>query len=323
MGYTLVATAKNEGPYLFEWVAYHRMIGFDTILIFQNDSDDGTDKTLRLMHEMGLVHYRYNRAMPGRHQVKAYITASRNAAFQRSDWAIALDLDEFLRIRVGRGHLDDLMGALPEADEVLLNWRRFGDAGHDRLTRDLVTTRFTRAEPADNIARGLTAYKALFKPRIFGRPGIHRPKEPCVPEDQIRTCNGSGLFEPDFTRGGFRATDPGLRRLAQVNHYMVRDAASFVMKSKRGSGHQADREISHRYWTRRNFNDVDDFGLAARQAEIWAAMDAFDRESGGRLSRLRAKSIKLHQARFRDLLEEPFYRALYAFCRDRQESRAA
>jgi hypothetical protein len=33
---SLVATVKNEGPYLWEWVAHHNSIGFDNIEIFQN-----------------------------------------------------------------------------------------------------------------------------------------------------------------------------------------------------------------------------------------------------------------------------------------------
>lgn len=38
----LVATAKDEGPFVLEWVAYHRLAGFDPIIIYQNDSTDGT-----------------------------------------------------------------------------------------------------------------------------------------------------------------------------------------------------------------------------------------------------------------------------------------
>ena len=33
---SLVATVKNEGPYLWDWVAHHNSIGFDNIVIFQN-----------------------------------------------------------------------------------------------------------------------------------------------------------------------------------------------------------------------------------------------------------------------------------------------
>ena len=33
---TLVATIKNEGPYLWEWVAHHNSIVVDNTVIFQN-----------------------------------------------------------------------------------------------------------------------------------------------------------------------------------------------------------------------------------------------------------------------------------------------
>ena len=33
---SLVATVKNEGPYLWEWVAHHNSIMFDNTVIFQN-----------------------------------------------------------------------------------------------------------------------------------------------------------------------------------------------------------------------------------------------------------------------------------------------
>ena len=50
---TLVATVKNEGPYLWEWVAYHKSIGFDNIVIFQNDSNDMTHGILHEMRSAG------------------------------------------------------------------------------------------------------------------------------------------------------------------------------------------------------------------------------------------------------------------------------
>ena len=37
---------KDEGPFLLEWVAYHRLIGVNDILVFTNDCSDGTDQML-------------------------------------------------------------------------------------------------------------------------------------------------------------------------------------------------------------------------------------------------------------------------------------
>ncbi|MCP3972584.1 MAG: hypothetical protein GY717_20125 [Rhodobacteraceae bacterium] len=47
-----------------EWVALHCGIGFDNILIFQNDSDDLTQETLQILDEVDAVRYRHNRATP-------------------------------------------------------------------------------------------------------------------------------------------------------------------------------------------------------------------------------------------------------------------
>jgi hypothetical protein len=314
MTYTLVATAKNEAPYFLEWVAYHRMIGFDRIMVYQNDSDDLTDETLKVLDRIGAINYYYNRAGPGRHQVRAYKRASDKRAFREADWAIALDLDEFLHIKTGAGHLDDLFAAMPDTDMVLLNWRRFGNDGQTEITDDLVTQRFQRAEPSERIAHKLTPYKAIFRPSQFQRCGIHRPKTARVPLDQIRIGNGSGLPEAEFAWVKFRSTDPGCRKLAQINHYIVRDAASFVLKSSRGSAHQSDRRIEQDYWDRRNFNDEQDTGLALRGDEIRAAVAEMDAASGGELGTMRAEALDLHRKRFDGLMADPRFRDLYAFC---------
>ena len=43
-GRTVIVTCmKNEGPFILEWIAYHRMIGVDDFLVYTNDCDDGTD----------------------------------------------------------------------------------------------------------------------------------------------------------------------------------------------------------------------------------------------------------------------------------------
>jgi hypothetical protein len=53
----LALTVKNEAPNIWEWVAYHRAIGFTDIVIYQNDSVDGTQALLRTMAEAGFIQY--------------------------------------------------------------------------------------------------------------------------------------------------------------------------------------------------------------------------------------------------------------------------
>jgi hypothetical protein len=242
----LVATAKNEAPYLLEWVAHHLELGFDDILLYQNDSDDLTHETMTLLQEMGVVAYADNRAAPGRHQIRAYLRASRLPAYKAADWVIALDLDEFLVVKTGDGRLADLLAALPDADVIRLNWRVFGSSHHRQLSQDLVTDRFRLTGHGVDADR-LQPYKTLFRPEPFLRPGVHRPPpREGVDESGLRVLNGSGLALPDFRELNFNCTDPGAARLAQINHYMVRDLASFTLKTMRGSAHQSNRAIGRR-----------------------------------------------------------------------------
>ncbi|MET0031932.1 MAG: glycosyltransferase family 2 protein, partial [Limnospira maxima] len=51
-------TAKNESPYLVEWIAYHRFIvGFDEILIYDNDSQDDSLDLLQKLAALGLCKF--------------------------------------------------------------------------------------------------------------------------------------------------------------------------------------------------------------------------------------------------------------------------
>ncbi|MFD1808677.1 glycosyltransferase family 2 protein [Gemmobacter lanyuensis] len=40
--FTVITTMKNEGPFLLEWVAHHKALGFDHLVICTNDCEDTT-----------------------------------------------------------------------------------------------------------------------------------------------------------------------------------------------------------------------------------------------------------------------------------------
>jgi len=318
MKFTLVATAKDEGPYLFEWVAWHRMIGFDDIILFQNDSSDGTHEILTEMQAAGLVRYRYNRAPRGKHQIRAYTRATKQTEYQAADYVMALDLDEFLVVHVGAGNVRDFVAAAPDFDYAMLNWRHFGSSGHARTPEGLVAENFIMSEYNDTIKHHCTPFKSLFRRDRFERPGVHVPlSAPGQPAP--RRVNGSGLREGECEVCNFRVDDPQGRRLAQVNHYIVKDAESFVLKNAKGSAHQADRAIDRDYWCKRNKNQCLDRSMARRAGKLRAAMARMDAETGGRLSALTAEARAHHRARFAELMNTPDARALFEFCRDRPQ----
>ncbi|MCV6591906.1 MAG: glycosyltransferase family 2 protein [Silicimonas sp.] len=305
----LVATVKNEGPNILEWVAHHRLCGFDCIQIYQNDSTDNTVKTLRTLARMGVIEYFDNRHDGGAHQRRAYRRAARSAAYGAADHCMVLDGDEFLNIRIGSGRIDDLIAACPEeTDGILVNWRVFGSSGHQTLSRDLVTERFTRAEPADAITDSqLSPFKTLFRTASFQHPGIHLPRGARKPD--LLLANGSGLIEGEFQRKNWRSFDPGARALAQINHYATRDLASFLLKFGR-DGAPRKRNEGEAYWAQHDQNAEADQRLADRAPALWDEMRALDEASGGVLLRLRKRAYRQWHIALETLLEDPGIRAL-------------
>ena len=305
----LVTTVKDEGPNILEWVAHHRLCGFDHIQIYQNDSSDFTVRTLRTLDRLGIIEFHNNKNAKGAHQIQAYRRASWSEAHANADWCMALDGDEFLNIKIGTHQVADLTDACPNADAILVNWRLFGSAGQRTIGDDLLTKRFTQAEPNASIVKGkLAAFKPLFRTTSFKRAGVHLPKVPLV--ERPRFFNGSGLEEGDFHRYNWRSADPGGRSLAQINHYIVRDMQSFLLKRARGSANAPNRDVGIRYWKVYNRNEETDTGLANRAKALLAEMNRLDALSGGRLMHLRARSLRVWRKRYKDLQDNADLRAV-------------
>lgn len=310
----LIATAKDEGHNILEWVAHHRLAGFTDFILFQNDSTDGTAETLTLLQEMGLVEYYDNPAPSGRHQMRAYKRAAQMDTFQSADFAMVLDLDEFLNIRVGDGTLPDLMAVLPEFDHLALNWRLFGSGQIPDMTDELVTARFTDTTAPERYQTHFTGMKALFRPAVFATPGIHQPRNPSLPPEEIRIVNGSGLRHPEFELRNWRSKDPLMTRHASVHHYAVKDIETFLLKSVRGSAHQTHRSLREKYWGKRNFGGTREDSLVHRAPRLWAEMQHLDHLSGGQLLNLRQAAFAHHRATLDTLRDAPEYEALRQHC---------
>ena len=310
----LVGTAKNEGPYILEWVAHHLELGFTDIALYQNDSDDLTHEMMKTLAGIGAIQYFPNPARRGAHQVKAYSRAAKLMEYHAADLAMALDMDEMLVIKVGDGRLADLMAAAPAFDMMLVNWRLFGHSGKKQQGFQLQSERFTMCDYLMADDAHFNAYKALVRPALFSRPGIHKPPEAEGEMPNLRMVNGSGLTPDRFQVKNYNSTDPGGQALAQINHYIVRDLDSFVVKTRRGSAHQDDRTVGLRYWAYRNRNFVQDLSIQAFLPRIRARMQDLDQATGGRLMRLRRQSIGLHKEKFVILMEEEEARRLRRDC---------
>lgn len=56
---SFVAIVKNEGPYIKEWIEYHKMVGVDRFYIYDNESTDNLEGILSDYIKSGEVVYKY------------------------------------------------------------------------------------------------------------------------------------------------------------------------------------------------------------------------------------------------------------------------
>ena len=308
-GYLLVASAKDEAASILEWVAHHRLCGFDPIYVYQNDSTDLTVETLQELDRIGAIRYFDNSENPGAKQVRAYRRVAKTEHYQQSDWCVALDLDEFLNVKVGKRQVSDLVAACQGADAIVVNWQNFGSGGFLSVSEKLVTERFVRCQSKDRYAPNLQGYKTLFRSGSFERPGVHNPVNPSI--NDVRILNGSSLSETEFEKRAWRSTDPLNCRYAQINHYIIKDVASFINKRLRGNAHQSQREIGLKYWRQNDHSDGEDRGLADRSGALKNEMEILDAASDGLLMKYRREAHRHVRQSFLAALADPSHRRIY------------
>lgn len=218
---TLVAMVKDERPYLVEWVAYHRLIGFDKIRVYSNDCTDGTVELLERMQAAGLIEHKIWPSAPGAlPQHSAYVDAFRSC---ETDWFMALDADEFLNL-AAVDYVGDFVAGMPDdAAAVAICWRIFGSGGQLWRGPQPVTQRFTWAAPVDHHLN--RRVKCLLRVSAVETPGIHNA---LLKHGHFVLANG----EPyKLHRGSFALPR---YEAAQVNHYCVRSRQEFEDKINRG-----------------------------------------------------------------------------------------
>ena len=254
---------KNEGPYILEWIAYHKSIGFDGFVIYSNDCTDGTNLILNRLDQMGVVKHFDNPQGPNMDpQRSAYSRAKSVPEVQLADWVLVIDADEFLNVHVGDGSVQALIGACPEGTQAIsINWRMMGSSGVAKMSDDLVTERFTHGSSFEKPENGLVwGFKTLFRTGVFDFIAVHRPRFVKTREfksGMVNWVNGDGRSVGDkYLEKGWRSNSETLGyELAQVNHYAVKSREEFLLKRLRGTANSKNKDrISLDYWEKYDLN---------------------------------------------------------------------
>lgn len=290
---TLFTAVRNEAPFLLEWVAYHKVIGCDRIVVVSNDCTDGTSELLDALHAAGEIYHVAQTVGPTQSaQGEAARIANEQGLLEGSDWATWLDADEFLNIHVGRGHVEDLIEAIGPRHGILLHWRLFGDGGNMRFNGRFLSEEYTDAYKDDSYLHlNLKTFFRFSSGKTTLNRVIHRPalaKNTYTMDDFL---TGDGATLSDIAKTQDKKEDPmefwfinhswvnGIPRnkvrgvmkhgtfghdLAQINHYAVRTPEYYALKVRRGNGFTKGRHSApntrhgDRYYLRYNGQGIED-----------------------------------------------------------------
>jgi hypothetical protein len=235
-GPCLLAAARNEGPYLLDWLSYHFSIGFEHAFIYTNDNWDGSDALLSLLARHGVITLIHNQ--PGTHcgpQYKAYSHAlTLLPQILDYGWVAVIDLDEFIGFdaRLFSGITDYLAWQQTQpVDAIALCWQVFAGMRNDVWRDDSSLKRFTKREPHAN-----AHVKSIFRPRLFWHSQAHYPNATLNAPFVFRTELGDLHHHQGEQRRQPAFAHAPTTQFAWVNHYLLRSAPEALWKLARGHG---------------------------------------------------------------------------------------
>ncbi|MGB8815185.1 MAG: glycosyltransferase family 2 protein [Paracoccaceae bacterium] len=312
--YTVITTMKHEGAFLLEWVAHHKALGFDRMVICTNDCADPTTAMALRLQAMGVVRH---------HGTKVWAATSiQRAALKQvrrydevtgAEWLYVCDADEFLVVKGGDGTVRALVAAAGVGTEVIsVPWRTFGPAGRRGYEAGRVTQQFVRGAAEGG---GGPAYpKSLFRGlENVQRIGVHAPiAKPELGRDLRREVPGGVAHVPQH-HVMFVQNDT---RFAQVNHYALRSRDSFLVKRDRGRVNHSEQAMEIDYWDRFDVAEVRCDAVRRYDGAVaaWLAQLMADRE----LAALHTAAVAWHRAKIAELTARQDYGDLIAAIEQRQ-----
>lgn len=297
---TAITCMKDEGPFILEWIAYHKTIGITDFLIFTNHCSDGTVEILDRLDALSHVRHLPNPSMgteSPRHQPSALQYAPHHREYKQADWIISMDVDEFINVHVGDRTLKSLFEAAKEANVISLCHLDFGCDGIEKYDDRLVTEQMKGCAekfPSQPNRRGIKTFiKSSAPPYILSN---HRPKflEPDS-SDIVWNDGGGNPFPMNRRKGAHKGMPPqNAYAQAQLNHYPVRSVETYLTKAAKGNVIAIDSFVGLDYWEKRNGNVDHDDTIQPLVPQTKAAMAELMADP--LLFELHQKAVNYHKA---------------------------
>lgn len=217
--FAICAIVKNEAPYLAEWIEYHKLLGTERFIIYDNESNDNIMDILGPYIDSGIVEYHFISGA-GR-QIDAY-NKCLNLARGKIRWLAFIDIDEFIFPVLGES-IPQMLQSYDKYPALAMHWMIYGDSHHKTKTNGLVIERFTMHANTNFIKN--QHVKVIVHPHQTYHMNIHNGifinGKHAVNENCRVACHA---INPKITMSRVR-----------VNHYYGKSYTEYLDKRARGS----------------------------------------------------------------------------------------
>lgn len=204
----LVTCAKNEDNYVHEWIDYHLKLGFDRVVIYQNN-------------------WNYKIEHP---KVKTIPWNTESTSCQRDSfnnfrnnephyWAAFFDGDEFLVLHQHK-NVREFLDDYSDCTALGINWAMFGSSGLEKVVDGeySLVKRFTKRSNIDyNTNRHI---KTIMRSDYGGRMNLHDPS--------------GHYWNTNKEKDKGPLSKKVLWDVAQLNHYWMKSVEEMHEKIERG-----------------------------------------------------------------------------------------
>lgn len=258
------AIFKDEYDYIIEWLAWHKIAGFNDFYIMDNESTDKTTQLLEALEQLGYINLFYQKTLEKNTQIIAYNRIIEKA-IGKIDAMLFIDADEFIThdsfIDGKEAEYLKKLLSKPKVGMVGINWRCFGSSGHKKQTKGLVIERFTKCTEKEN--SGVNQFlKSISKIHLIKSINPHSGKL----YDNSIYLNANGQEIDDFillVNNKFEEVSHSGRKKSiskgnlRVNHYVTKSKEEYIEKKrKRGSAMKgADFDKGLHYFKNHDFKD--------------------------------------------------------------------
>ena len=248
----LVVISKNEGPYIKEWIEYHKQVGVSKIYFYDNESVDDTFSILTPYIISGFVEYTIIEGKAK--QLEAYndaICHYKNIC----KYMAFIDMDEFLMPKKPFESISSIVDTLLDkaghgAVGVAVNWALFGSSHLEKAPQGLVIENF--------IYRGENNHWANYHIKSICNPRF--VKKYISPHYPLYELGAYSISEATSERiYGWFCHSVRYSHL-RINHYFCKSKEQYLQKRNRGL---ADRlgKYELRKFDSYDLNDIRDTSM--------------------------------------------------------------